>query len=319
MMSTDLTNLANEFKTARPNYFLNVPALLERIKSGVEQKISTKPWPVRKLYQKGKDAFANQESTDRGIGQRVFFGLARKVIFDKVRSQIGADLECLICGSAPLGEDTQRWFEMLGIPVYQVYGLTETTAIVSMDKPGELIPGRVGPSIDGCEIQLNDEGELLIKGPNVFPGYWNRPTETDNAFTNGWFRTGDQCEVDDTGNIRVVGRVKNLLIPSSGHNVPPEPIEQKLIEGIVGVDQAMLLGHGKPYLTAIITGSVERDILQKEVERINETLPHYRRVRDFHLAPEPFAPENGLLTANQKLKRDAIATHFSSEVERMYQ
>ena len=248
---------------------------------------------------------------------RVFLAISKRVVFEKIRRQIGVDLECLICGSAPLSSDTQRWFEMLGIPVYQVYGLTETTAIVTMDKPGNVQPGHVGQAIAGCEIRLGEGDELQVKGPNIFPGYWGRDETTNTSFEDGWLCTGDQAEIDTSGNVRVIGRVKNLLVPSSGHNVPPEPIEQKLL-AIEGVEQAVLIGHGRPYLTAIVTGTVTPEDLERGLNTVNETLPHYRRVRHFHLSSEAFSPENGLLTANQKLRRKVIASHYDAEIEGMY-
>ena len=119
------------------------------------------------------------------------------------------------------------------------------------------------------------------------------------------------------GNVRVIGRVKNLLVPSSGHNVPPEPIEQKLL-GIEGVEQAVLIGHGRPFLTAIITGTISAEELQPAIDAVNESVPHYRRVRAFHLSAEPFTPENGLLTANQKLRRKVISEHYAADIEAMY-
>ena len=299
MVSTDLNNLANEFKSAKPNYFLNVPALLERIKGGVEGAIRQKPKLIQALYDRGVMAHRALREDKAGFVERMVWSLSRRIVFDKIRKQIGVNLECLICGSAPLSADTQRWFEMLSIPVYQVYGLTETTAIVTMDTPGDVESGRVGRAISGCEIRLGEGDELQIKGPNIFKGYWGREETTEASFHEGWFCTGDQAEIDDKGNVRIIGRVKNLLVPSSGHNVPPEPIEQKLL-GIEGIDQAVLIGHGRPYLTAILSGNLERAQIEAAIHKVNEALPHYRRVRNFTLTSEPFSPENGLLTANQK-------------------
>jgi long-chain acyl-CoA synthetase len=317
MVSTDLTNLATEFKSAKPNYFLNVPALLERIKGGVEAAIRQKPALVQALYDRGMRAFQAAAAGQAGLINKVLWAVSKRIVFDKIRRQIGVDLECLICGSAPLSAETQRWFEMLGIPVYQVYGLTETTAIVTMDKPGEVRTGRVGHPIPGCEVRLGEGDELQVRGPNTFPGYWGREETTSQSFEDGWLCTGDQAEVDDTGNVRVIGRVKNLLVPTSGHNVPPEPIEQKLL-AIEGVDQAVLIGHGRPYLTAVMTGTIDASLLRGAVDAVNETLPHYRRVREFTLSDEAFTPENGLLTANQKLRRKVIAAHFEEKIEAMY-
>jgi len=228
-MSTALHDLKEELVAARPHYFLNVPALVERIKNGVEDKLRGQGRAIWALYLAGRNAYLRQVDGEARKRDGLTYALARAIIFRKVRDGIGRDLECLICGSAPLGEETQRWFEMLGIPVYQVYGLTETTAIVTMDEPRAAKPGRVGHVIAGTETKLSDEGELLVKGPNVFAGYWRRDEATADAMTeDGWFRTGDAAEVDESGNWRIIGRTKNILVPTSGHNIAPEPLEQDL-------------------------------------------------------------------------------------------
>ncbi len=318
LVSTSLENLVEEMKTARPHYFLNVPALLERIKKGVEGKLATKPAPVRALYARGLQAAARSAAGEASIVDRAALALARRVVFATIRAQIGPDLVCLICGSAPLHPDTQRWFETLGIPVYQVYGLTETTAIVTMDVPGHAVAGRVGTAIRGVELKLGEGDELLVRGPNVFAGYWQRPEATATALADGWFHTGDQCGLDARGNLEVIGRVGNILVAESGHNIAPEPIETKLLAELPGAENCVVLGHGRPYLAAIVTGKVATDDVQRAVDRVNETLPHYRRVRRFHVSAAPFTIESGLLTANQKLRRKAIEKHYADAVKELY-
>ncbi|GAB5540547.1 MAG: AMP-dependent synthetase/ligase [Sandaracinaceae bacterium] len=318
MVSTDLGNLPEELKTAQPEWFLNVPALLERVKEGVEKKIAGQGLPVRKLYDAAIEAWRDARKDRATLPQRLLLAAARRTIFAKIKAQIGEELSCLICGSAPLAEETQAWFELLGLPVYQVYGLTETTAIVSMDRPRAAAPGKVGYAIDGVEMKLGDGSELLVRGPNIFSGYWGKDEATEDAFQGGWFRTGDQGRIDTDGRLVIVGRVKNILVPESGHNVAPEPIEQRLLEGVPGVTQAVVIGHGRPYLTAILTGDTPREEAAKAIDAINEGLPHYRRIRSFHLSPEPFSIENGLLTANSKLRRKAIEAHYADAIERLY-
>ena len=207
---------------------------------------------------------------------------------------------------------------MLGIPVLQVYGLTETTAICTMDDPRCVEPGRVGPAISGIEMKLGENEELIVRGPNVFPGYWNRPQETAKALRDGWFHTGDQGEVDAAGNWRIIGRIKNLIILGSGHNIAPEPIEDELLRNLPAAQQVVLVGNGRSYLSAIVTGNVTREKVQTAVDAVNPRLPHYKQVRAFYVHAEPFSIENGLLTANGKLKRDMIAGRLQHEIEEMY-
>jgi len=231
---------------------------------------------------------------------------------------IGENLRALICGSAPLSLDTQLFFAMLGIPVLQVYGLTETTAICTMDDPRNPEPGRVGPAIEGIEMKLGENDEIIVRGPNIFPGYWKRSQETAKVLRDGWFHTGDQGEVNQAGKWKIVGRIKNLIILGSGHNIAPEPIEGALLQKLPGAQQIVLVGNGRSYLSAIISGDVPSDRTQSVIDEINAKLPHYKQVRAFHVSRGPFSIENGLLTANGKLKRDAIAARFRDEIEEMY-
>jgi long-chain acyl-CoA synthetase len=245
--------------------------------------------------------------------------LASTVVFPTIRKKmIGPNLKALICGSAPLSLETQLYFMMLGIPVLQVYGLTETTAICTMDDPRRVEPGRVGPAIRGVEMKLVENDEIVARGRNIFPGYWNRPQETANTLRDGWFHTGDQGEVNTAGNWRIIGRVKNLIILGSGHNVAPEPIEDEVLQNLAGAQQVVLVGNGRGYLSAIVTGDVTREKVQSVLDDVNLRLPHYKQVRAFYLHPEVFSIESGLLTANGKLKRDLIAARLESEIEEMY-
>jgi long-chain acyl-CoA synthetase len=230
---------------------------------------------------------------------------------------IGGNLKALICGSAPLNVDTQLFFMMIGIPVLQVYGLTETTAICTMDIPGSFEPGRVGATVNGIEMKLGENQEILVRGPNIFSGYWNRSEETRKALENGWFHSGDQGEVNAAGNWKITGRIKNLIILGSGHNIAPEGIEEEIASRIAGT-QVVLVGNGRSYLSAVVAGNVTADYVQGALDEINSTLPHYKQVRAFRISTEPFTIENGLLTANGKLKRDLIAERFRVDIEDMY-
>ncbi len=322
-LSTDLNKLADELKLAAPNYCLNVPTLLERIRTGVEKQISEKPGFVQAIYRNGKAAWLRRYENKAGGLDSLWLALAHKLIFASIKQKIGPNLRALICGSAPLNKETQLFFLMLGIRVLQVYGLTETTAICTMDDPRDFTPGRVGPAIPGIEMKLGEHGELLIRGPHIFAGYWNKPDATAAALLSAedgdWFRTGDQGEVDAQGNWAISGRIKSLLILNSGHNVAPEPIEEKLAFKLPAAQQCVVLGNDHSFLTALITGEVTRAQAEQAVAAVNEDLPHYKRVLAFHLEKEPLTIESGLLTANGKLRRDAIAKHFAAPIEALYQ
>jgi long-chain acyl-CoA synthetase len=318
-LNTDLTKLAGEMRTVAPDYFLNVPALLERMRKAVDEQIWKTGGLVRTIYSRAKAAWMRKQDNQARFADASWLALADALVFPTIRKKmIGANLKALICGSAPLNIETQLYFKMLGIPVLQVYGLTETTAICTMDDPRHVEAGHVGPAIRGIEMKLGENEELIVRGPNIFPGYWNRPQETAKALRDGWFHTGDQGEVNAAGNWRIIGRIKNLIILGSGHNIAPEPIEDDLLRNLPGAQQVVLVGNGRGYLSAIITGKVSQQEAQAALDAVNPQLPHYKQVRAFHVHAEPFSIENGLLTANGKLKRDLIAARLQHEIEEMY-
>ncbi|RMG49346.1 MAG: long-chain fatty acid--CoA ligase [Acidobacteria bacterium] len=318
-LSTDLSALMEEIKLAKPHYFLNVPVLLERLRAGIEEQLRQRGGLVAALFDRAREAWFRQQEGRTSPAGSLWLRLASALLFPTIRKSISPHLKALICGSAPLAKETQLFFMMLGIPVLQVYGLTETTAICTMDHPHHFQPGWVGPSIPGIEMKLGEHDEILVRGPHIFQGYWNRPQETAEALRDGWFHTGDQGEVNEAGYWRIIGRIKNLIILSSGHNVAPEPIENELLRLLPGAAQVVLFGHGRGFLTALVTGDVTPDHVQRALDRVNAELPHYKRVRAFLIHKEPFTPENGLLTANGKLKREAIAARFREQIEALYQ
>lgn len=321
-LSTDLNNLADEIGVTAPNYFLNVPTLLERVRRGALESIGKQPFPIRALFKRAKASWERQAEAKPGrLGgmDALWLALGRRLIFGKIREKFGAHLRALICGSAPLAVETQQFFMMLGIPVLQVYGLTETTAICTMDNPTFPVePGYVGQAISGIEMKLGENEEILVCGPHIFPKYWNKPAETELVLKDGWFHTGDQGEVSKTGNWRISGRIKNLIILNSGHNVAPEPIEEKIGQLLQGAQQVVVVGNGRGNLCALISGDVAAGDAQKAIDVVNADLPHYRQVRNFTVLSDLFVAGDGLLTANGKLRRDAIDRRFSAEIAAMY-
>ncbi|MCA9752348.1 MAG: AMP-binding protein [Gemmatimonadetes bacterium] len=317
-LNTDLSAIVEDLALAKPHYFQNVPVLLERMREGITRALARRP-PTRALFRAAERA---QQAEMRGETPRrrdfVARGTARAVLFPTVRRRLGPRLRALICGSAPLTSETQGFFDLIGIPVLQVYGLTETTAILTMDEPDRVVPGRVGRAVEGVEMRLGEHDEILARGPNVFGGYWNRPDATSASFTDGWFRTGDQGEVDAGGNWRVIGRIKNLIVPTSGHNVAPEPLEEAISARLPAAQQVVVIGDAKPWLAVLVTGSVRPEEVERALEEINVDLPHYRRVRGSLVIETPFTAEDGLLTANGKLRRAAIGERFRDSIDALY-
>src|SRR6202022_3579975 len=318
-LSTDLTRLVDEIGVASPNYFLNVPTLLERVRRGVGEAMAKRGRFISWLFARAQLAWQQQQSGGRGGLDTVWVAVGPKINFGKIRGRFGAYLRALICGSAPLAPETQQFFLMLGIPVLQAYGLTETTAICTLDDPRVPVqPGCVGQAVRGIEMKIADNEEIVVSGPHIFAGYWNRPEETARVLRAGWFHTGDQGDVNLRGNWRIIGRIKNLLILNSGHNIPPEPIEDKIVQHLPAAQHIVIVGNGRGYLCALIAGAVEPQAVQSALDALNPGLPHYRQVRNFAIVRDAFTPENGLLTAMGKLRRDAINARFASEINSMY-
>jgi len=314
-LSTDLNKVADEIRFSAPHYFFNVPALLERVRRGVEDAIAKRGSTIRMVYRKASEAWKREPE---GQGGGLWLTLGRALIFDKVRARFGGNLRGLVCGSAPLAAETQEFFAMLGIPIWQVYGLTETCGICTMDDPSHVAPGRVGPAIPGIEMRLAENDEIVVRGPNVFPGYWNRPQQTADVLCDGWFHSGDQGEMDASGNWRIVGRIKNLIVLGSGHKISPETIEEEIAHHLPNAQQVVVVGNGRGYLSAIVTGPVTGTQVQAALDAVNPQLPHYKQVRAFCLRQDPFSVDNGMLTAMGKLKRDLISTRMKNEIDDMY-
>ena len=323
-LSTDLNRVAEEIKIAQPDYFLNVPTLLERMRTRIEGQIAERGRAISGLFNRAKAAFARKQSGAPKLGDGLWLALGNAILFRTIRRAIGPNLKALICGSAPLAIETQRFFLMLGIPVLQAYGLTETTGICTLDDPQHYMPGFVGPAIPGTEMRVGENSEILVRGPNIFPGYWQRPEATAKVLEGGWFHTGDQGEVNGEGNWRIIGRVKNLIILNSGHNVAPEPIEEELKKLVPAAEHVVLVGNNRSYLAAIFaSGAGSANGLyaaqaQEAVDRLNDSLPHYRQIRAVCVSTVPFSIENGLLTANGKLKRDVITARLREAIEELY-
>jgi long-chain acyl-CoA synthetase len=318
VLSTDLTKLSDELKVAQPNYFVNVPLFLERVRRRIEESVAQRGGFAGKAFSGARRAYFGEG----GLIDSLYLTLANALIFPAIRKNVGPNVKALICGSAPLAMETQKFFMMLGIPVLQVYGLTETTAICTMDDPRRVEPGFVGPAIPGIEMKIGDAGEILVRGPNVFRGYWQRPDATAKALEDGWFHTGDQGEMSANGNWRITGRLKNLLILNSGHNIAPEPLEEKLASLLPEAQQVMLTGNQRSFLAALVTvpaasGDCSSRV-QTALDTINAGAPHYKQIRSFGVLNEAFGMENGLLTTMGKLKRDAISARFAAEIESAY-
>jgi long-chain acyl-CoA synthetase len=290
-------SLIDDLAAVAPHFLLNVPLVLERIRARVVEQIASRPRVVQ---------WALRQS------------LLRPLLHRQIRQRFGARLRGLICGSAPLARETQEWFQSVGIPVYQVYGLTETTAVCTIDRedPSQVVAGRVGFAIDGVELRRDETGEILARGPNIFAGYWRNPQATARVLSNGWLRTGDHGDVDAHGNWRIDGRVDSLIVRPNGHKVAPERLEELLASRLPSAQHVVVVDDGARGLAAVIAGHVSDAHAAEAVGWVNAQVAPHEAIRGSRIHAGPFTIENAMLTANGKIKRDRVAAWYQSNAGR---
>jgi long-chain acyl-CoA synthetase len=253
--------------------------------------------------------------------------IADRLVFAKVRERLGGRLRLGVSGAAPLGQDVLEFFHSLGLLVIEGYGLTETSSSTTVNDPEDYRFGTVGRAVDGCEIRLDDDGEILVRSDTVFAGYYKEPEATAAAFAaDGWFRTGDVGEIDADGFVKITDRKKDIIITAGGKNIAPQNLENAL-KASRFVSQAIVVGDRRPYVTALITldpgevASSGRDpdqLVRELVEEVNRDRVRVEQIKRFSILPREFSQEAGEVTPTLKLRRKVIEDHFASEIEGLY-
>ncbi|MGH9430053.1 MAG: AMP-dependent synthetase/ligase [Terriglobia bacterium] len=348
--------LAQNILEVRPTLMAVVPRVLEKVYEKSMETVSAKPRPVQKLFHWGirvgrEWALASLEGrTPRG-SSKWKHALADRLVCRKVRDRLGGRLRLLISGSAPLSRDLAEFFFAVGLPVYEGYGLTETSPVIAVNCPGAVKLGTVGKIISGIEVKLGQETidaegrtgrEILVRGPNVTPGYYHRDEENRAAFADGWFQTGDLGNLDAEGFLTITGRKKNLFKTSGGKFVAPEKLEN-LFQGHPYVMQIMAVGDSRRFVSALMVPNFARleeygrargiaaksraDLLQhpqilgfmqQQVDEVVKNLAPFERIRQIALIPREFTVEAGELSATQKVKRYVVEEHFRETIEEIY-
>jgi long-chain acyl-CoA synthetase len=253
--------------------------------------------------------------------------IADRLVFAKVKQRLGGSLRIGVSGAAPLGLDVLEFFSSLGILVIEGYGLTETSSSLSVNQEESYKLGTVGMPVEGCDVKLDEDGEILVKSPTVFAGYYKDPEATAAAFTeDGWFRTGDVGEMDSDGFLKITDRKKDLIITAGGKNIAPQNIENAL-KASRFVSQAVAIGDRRPYITALITldqdevsasGRDPQELVQELVDDVNRDRVRVEQIKKFAILPRDFSQEQGELTPTLKLRRRVVQEHFADEIERLY-
>jgi long-chain acyl-CoA synthetase len=350
-------NIAESFGTVmenmteiRPTLMVSVPRLFEKIHSGIFSKVDKASPTKKKLF------FWSADVALRAVDYRVQrkpmpwslklqYDLAEALVYSKLRQALGMDkIKIFINGGGALAVDIDRYFNGIGVNLHNGYGLTETSPVTNVNTFEVFEFGSVGPAFADTQVKIAEDGEILIKGPQVMKGYFNKPDDTKATFTaDGWFMTGDIGRVDERGCLYITDRKKDIIITAGGKNVAPQNIENTLVTDPL-IEQAVIIGEGRKYLSALIIPNYAEliayakkqgipfddkgDLIKKpEIisfydERIKNLMKDYARVeqiRRFTLLPREFSIDSGELTPTLKMKRKIINKNFAGEIEAMYQ
>lgn len=348
-INDEVPNLINNLPDVKPTVLVAVPRIFNRIYDGVNKQMQDKPAPIRKLFHAAVAAATRQGKGERlSLGEKLALALGNKLIFSKVRQKFGGRLRFVVSGSAALSVQVAEFIDALGIAVYEGYGLTETSPVVSANYPGHRKIGSVGPAFPGVEIRIDREvtgdpvhGEILVSGPNVMVGYYNRPEENAQVLLpDGSFRTGDMGYVDEDGFLFITGRIKEQYKLENGKYVVPSPLEEelKLSPYILNV---MLYGSNRPHNVALVVldvaaiqkwaseqGKTLRDdlttdpeakrLIAGELAKYSADFRGYEKPQDFLLITEDFTLENDMLTPSLKLKRRNVLARYESRLAELY-
>ncbi|MGA2249116.1 AMP-dependent synthetase/ligase [Terracidiphilus sp.] len=336
--------LPQAMKEIRPTFFVGVPRVYEKIRQAVEHKSAASPIRKRLLALALKMGLAHSDEVYRSHKPSAFgWKLANKLVYSKVQEAFGGRVRYFVSGGAPLGVDTARWFASAGIAVWEGYGLTETSPVIALNNPNAQRLGSVGPLQPNIEIQFASDGELLIRGPIVFQGYWKKPQANAECFSGeGWFHTGDIGHQDADGFLYITDRKKELLKTSGGKLVAPQPIENKLKTNVL-VGNAALIGDKHKFISVLISpnftalegwarqqgvafSSRAELVVDSRVHKlyhgivhdINADLASFESLKRFRLVPEEWTQETGELTPSMKLKRRVITERYASLVAEIY-
>jgi len=329
---SDVARVPEALQRTRPTFLPAVPRVYEKIHANTLGEIE-RAGGLRTTLGRWALGVGARVNAKRRAGERVSpiaalqERIADRLVFAKVKARLGGRLRMAVSGAAPLSLDVLEFFNALGILVVEGYGLTETSSSLSVNQEDNFKLGTVGPPVDGCQVKLADDGEILVKSPSVFAGYYKDPEATAAAFTeDGWFRTGDVGEMDTDGFLKITDRKKDLIITAGGKNIAPQNLENAL-KASRFVSQAVAIGDRRPYVTALITvdwdevnasGRDPQELVEEIVDDVNRDRVRVEQIKRFTILPRDFTQEDGELTPTLKLRRRVVQEHFADEIEQLY-
>ena len=341
----DTKQLLPALGSFKPTFLLAVPRVFEKVYNSAEQKAAA--GGKEKIFHKAADvAIAHSKALDAGhvpFGLKVQFALFDKLVYSKLRTAMGGNVKYAVSGSAPLGLRLGHFFRSLGVQILEGYGLTETTAPATVNVVSKFKVGTVGTALPGVGIKIGDDGEVLVKGIDVFGGYWNKPEETAAVFTGEWFHTGDIGSLDENGYLTITGRKKEILVTAGGKNVAPAALEDPIRSNPI-VGQVVVVGDQKPFISALVTLDPEMlpvwlnnngeagDMsltdaarnpkviaeVQRAIDTANSRVSRAESIRKFQILDTEFTEDSGHLTPKMSIKRQVIVKDFAPQIEALY-
>ena len=339
-----IPDLAEDLVTIKPTVMVAVPRIFEKMYSAISAKVTTGSKLKATLFEKAIDVgwkkFLFQQHRQPWEPTLLLHPVLDRLVGQKVREKLGGKLRIIIAGGAALSIDISKFFIGLGLPIYQGYGLTETSPVISVNRLEDNRPGGVGRPLADIEVKIGDNDELLVKGPCIMQGYWNNQQATDDIMdSDGWLYTGDKAVIED-GHIRITGRIKEIIVLSNGEKVAPVDMEMAISLDPL-FEHNMVIGEGRPYLTLIcvlnqfsweeLAEQLDvaptptslllpkvKDAVQKRIDKLLSGFPGFVFIKEVTLSLSPWNVEDGLLTPTLKMKRKAIERHMSKEIDTMY-
>jgi long-chain acyl-CoA synthetase len=337
-----LDRLPASLLEVKPTVFVAVPRVYEKIYAQAKLKAKGLPksaifnWALKVGQRNKPDILAGKTPTSRS------WKLANRLVFSKIREGMGGKVETFISGGAPLGRELAEWYATVGIRIHEGYGLTETSPVIAVNTPINHRIGTVGKTLPNLEVRIAEDGEILVKGPSVFKGYWNRPEETKAALVDGWFKTGDIGNIDADGYLSVTDRKKDLIKTSGGKFIAPQPIENSLkLSPLVGT--AAILGDRRKFPAVMVSPNFTlledwarennipfssraelianpkiQELYEGIVEGINGNLARFEKLKRVLLVADEFTADNGVLTPTMKLKRRVIEERYKKQIDELY-
>jgi long-chain acyl-CoA synthetase len=337
-----IENLSETLLEVRPTVCVSVPRVYEKIYTKTE--MMARGFPKRTIYNWALSVGrANKPAILAGrVPTSPSWKLANKLVFSKIREGVGGRVETFISGGAPLGRELAEWFATVGIRIHEGYGLTETSPVIAVNTPVNHRIGTVGKILPNLEVRIAEDGEILVRGPSVFKGYWNRPDETQNAFQDGWFMTGDIGNIDADGYLSVTDRKKELIKTSGGKFIAPQPIENSLkLNPLIGT--AVVLGDKRKFAFVMVSPNFAlledwarmngvtfssraelvanpkvQALYQGIVEAVNQNLARFEKLKRVLLVPDEFTAANGALTPTLKLRRRVVEDRYKAWIDELY-